>query len=930
MIMKSHESSFRQFAILVVLVFLLSGAVGPSLFAQISIGPGGFNSTNVCSYSSSIPSGCLVVGNGDATVSGTALQLTTSMGNQFGSAWAVTPQMVGNGFSTTFTFQFTNPSSTPADGIAFVIQNATTGLSAIGYTGGNGGAIGYGDDDGNSSPYSGIPNSLAIEFDSFQNPWDPDADHVAVQSCGIGYNTSHHNQSCSVTGGSSTTSTLGITAAGALAAFPITITDRNPHTVTILYNPPGSYCNASNPDDTNNLCIYIDQQNVTTPVPVLTVPVNLSSLLTLGNEGTTAYVGFTGATGGSWETQDILSWSFSGQPINAGNPASLTQTVVITGTPANPTTEFVADYLDSSNAGTLKLVPNTVPQFTPGAVTPAQYVTLVSNTALAETTCFISPYVLDSMGNPACPSVKIQCTNANSSLLQGDNCPQSSVRNLIFEQILQGVIGGGTVTPPSTEPNIPEGSAPTVAMGPDVWTTSACALAGPEAGQLCPKSIGVAFTDIGGKGGTTGSNSTFILGCCEREYSTAVTINGLPANPSTPVWTNLSTNIPIGFTSTPPPAIMPGSMTLINGNTPAPGQSVTFGTEALGATPDPTLPIAGDTTLPNPNPPSGNTSAPCVSTLSSPLTWGTPPASTFSTAGTILGTFTDSINEVHYFSTDCDEMEELVYMPNGTNNWAKFKTVLFGVDLTDPTISLNTALSPPPTTTNGVPNSYLLNQNVVVPYVCTDPATHGVESGIATCGSHNNVGGPATVNYTDPVPTNTVGSNTITLPVTDVAGNPGKAVSVTYTVVDQPVDLVLFNFPPAPSKIGAGSKLTYVIFGVNLAKTNDAYNVTVTDAIPTGTTLVQAFFAGVPCSSLSSCSSPPTKGTACPLSGTTITCSIGSLAPLDTKSGVAIVIVVNVPAGTKSGTVLLNSATATSWNRITDSYNSIIMSTTVK
>lgn len=914
------------------LLVLLSGAVSPSLFAQISIGSGGFNLTNVCSYGPSIPSGCLVVGNGDAMLNGTALQLTTSVGNQFGSAWAVTPQTVGNGFTTTFAFQFplANQSVPPADGIAFVIQNAPTGLAAIGYTGGNGGAIGYGDDDANSSPYSGIPNSLAIEFDSYQNGWDPDADHVAVQSCGIAYNTSHHNQSCTITGGSSANSTLGITAAGVLAAIPITISDGNPHTVTILYNPPGTYCNASNPSDTNNLCIYIDQENVTTPVPVLTVPVNLSSLITLGTGGT-AYVGFTGATGGDWETQNILSWSFSGQPISTSNPASLTQTVVITGTPANPTTEFVADYSKASTAGTLILMPNTVPQFTPGAVTPAEYVTMVSNTALAETTCFISPYVFDSMGNPACPSVKLQCTNANSSLLQGDNCPQSSVRNLIFQQILEGVTSGGNIMSGNTVPTIPYGSAPTVAMGPDSWTTSACVLAGPEAGQLCPKSIGVGFSDITGKGGTTGSNSTFIVGCCEREYSTAVSINGLLANPSTPVWTNRSTNVPIEFTSTPPTPIITGS-TLINGNTPSPGQSVTYGTEAPGTALDPTLPIATDTTLLNPNPPSGQTSTPCGNSTY-PLTWATAPgtpASPFSTTGTIAGPFTDSVIEVHYFSTDCDEMEELVYTPNGSNNWAKFKTVLFGVDLTDPKISLNTALSPAPTNNNGVLNSYLLNQNVVVPYVCTDPATNGVESGVATCGSHNNLGGLPTANYTDHVPTNTLGSNTITLPVTDAAGNSGNPVSMTYTVVDQPVDLVLFNFPPAPSKISAGSKLTYVLFGLNLAKTNDAYNVTVTDTIPPGTTLVQAFFAGVPCSSSSSCSSPPSKGTTCPLSGTAITCDIGSLAPLDTKSGVAIVIVVNVPAGTKSGTVLLNSATATSWNRITDSYNSISMTTTVK
>ena len=140
--------------------------------------------------------------------SSSVLRLTDATGSQVGSAWFNTPQPVQNGFSTSFQFQFTNPSGTPADGIAFVIQNApvvgegsssTGGLHAIGFTGGNGGALGYGDRDANGNPSTGegIPNSIAIEFDSYQNGgWDNDAHHVAVQSCGNGPNTSHHGYLC--------------------------------------------------------------------------------------------------------------------------------------------------------------------------------------------------------------------------------------------------------------------------------------------------------------------------------------------------------------------------------------------------------------------------------------------------------------------------------------------------------------------------------------------------------------------------------------------------------------------------------------------------------------------------------------------------------------------------------------------------------------
>ena len=253
--------------------------------------------------------------NGTALSTGVgALQLTPSSGNQTGSAWADIPQTVINGFSTSFTFQFTNPSPTPADGIAFVIQNAPTGLAAIGYTGGNGGAIGYGDDDADQHITTGISSSLAIELDSYQNGWDTNNNHVAVQSCGTGYNTSHHGYSCLITNPNSnlnSDSTFGIS--GVSGSFA----DGQMHTVTIQYNPPSSPCT---PVSTNNLCIYIDQ----TTTPALSVYVDLSTIgLTSGGA---AYVGFAGATGGSFETQDILSWNFISttiiQTFNTNQPTT--------------------------------------------------------------------------------------------------------------------------------------------------------------------------------------------------------------------------------------------------------------------------------------------------------------------------------------------------------------------------------------------------------------------------------------------------------------------------------------------------------------------------------------------------------------------------------------------------------------------------------
>jgi Bacterial lectin len=229
----------------------------------------------------------------------TVLRLTTNTYSRVGSAWFTTQQPVQNGFSTSFQFQFTNPSAPPADGIAFVIQNS--GAGAIGFTGGNGGTLGYGDQDTSINPSTGegIPDSIAIEFDSYHNSWDPlipeggSASHVAVQSCGTGPNTSHHGFLCGGNSGSNSTLASSVTTNFADTAI---------HKVTISYTPPScSEC-------TGSLHVILDG----TDLFPNGVSVNLGSLLSLSTGGT-AYVGFTASTGGFFENQDILNWTFTPQ-----------------------------------------------------------------------------------------------------------------------------------------------------------------------------------------------------------------------------------------------------------------------------------------------------------------------------------------------------------------------------------------------------------------------------------------------------------------------------------------------------------------------------------------------------------------------------------------------------------------------------------------
>jgi hypothetical protein len=114
--------------------------------------------------------------NGVAATENGVLRLTPDLGLQAGSAWFATQQDVGAGFSTSFQFQLT-ASGGIADGIWFVIQNDS--LADV-------------------NLFNGTPNSIAVEFDTFQNIWDPNGNHVAFQSCGTDPNTTRHDTGCTL------------------------------------------------------------------------------------------------------------------------------------------------------------------------------------------------------------------------------------------------------------------------------------------------------------------------------------------------------------------------------------------------------------------------------------------------------------------------------------------------------------------------------------------------------------------------------------------------------------------------------------------------------------------------------------------------------------------------------------------------------------
>ena len=215
--------------------------------------------------------------NGDAAQVGNSLRLTSSFPGQLGSAWFNLPQQVQNGFQSTFQFQITDLQLNGADGLAFVIQNSSAGA-----LGAPGGAMGYG----------GIFNSVAVEFDTWQNLvsdfsptfllGDPNDNHLSVHTRGTLPNSFDEGFSL-----------------GSTTLIP-NLSDGSIHIAEITYAA-------------GNLSVFLDDL----AAPRLVVALNLATTLNLADGR--AGVGFTAATGGAYENHDILNWQFGAVP----EPATL-------------------------------------------------------------------------------------------------------------------------------------------------------------------------------------------------------------------------------------------------------------------------------------------------------------------------------------------------------------------------------------------------------------------------------------------------------------------------------------------------------------------------------------------------------------------------------------------------------------------------------
>jgi autotransporter-associated beta strand protein len=268
--------------------------------------------------------------NGNPTVDASQVLTLTTTGNQARSAF--TPALVSfdNGFTTSFVY--TAGGDRAADGITFTVQNSDP--AAIG---GGGGQLGY----------QGIPNSAAVEFNIYtgQNPPQPVGTAYGVGTTGT-YNSS----------------------------APVNLASGNPIQITLTYSP-------------------IDQTITETLFDLVTrdTYTNMFSGVDLPSAvgGTSAFVGFTGATGGASAIQTVANFSFNNFaqgvsiPNNISTAAgSTTGLDVLPASLGGAGSASLQGTLTLGNGATLNITGGTTPTNLPFSLTVNNTTTISGNATI--------------------------------------------------------------------------------------------------------------------------------------------------------------------------------------------------------------------------------------------------------------------------------------------------------------------------------------------------------------------------------------------------------------------------------------------------------------------------------------------------------------------------------------------------------------------
>ena len=248
-------------------------AVAPG-YAQSTVATAAYviqtGGTSTINFAGGFPSATGLQLNSATKVNANSLEITTGGTYQAGSAFWTTPVNIQS-FTTNFTFQL---ASATADGFTFTIQDA--GPTAIG---GYGGSLGYGPNP-TTGTTGGIAKSVAIKFDIYSNSGE------GTDSTGMYTN-----------GAAPTVPAVNLTSSGIVLSSGDTISAQ------LVYNGTTLTLNLTD--------------TVTNDTFSQAFTVNIPSIV----GANTAYVGFTGGTGGGTAIQNIKTWTFtSGTTQVAADP----------------------------------------------------------------------------------------------------------------------------------------------------------------------------------------------------------------------------------------------------------------------------------------------------------------------------------------------------------------------------------------------------------------------------------------------------------------------------------------------------------------------------------------------------------------------------------------------------------------------------------